>query len=257
MALGIIGTILFVLFLSRKDSLQPVDIKKPYVECWIILGWYISFMLFSTIWKGEGILANEFGKWLWFVIIPFILLLVVRGPQTDIIAVLRSVGFHRHRLGKAVLLGFLAFIFMIPFAVWSFSAAQQQKLLEIFQKPLNLLIVVPISFILAFITAGFTEEVFFRGIIQSRLAKVIGSEMHSCILVAFLFGIYHLPYAYFSPSWPTHGNIVWAISSVLTEQMVTGLLLGVLWLRTRNIAAPILFHSLVDTLAFITMLKFG
>jgi membrane protease YdiL (CAAX protease family) len=257
LGLGIAVTILLVLFLARKYSLQPVDINRPYLECWIIMGWYIGFMFLSAIWKGEGLLANEFGKWLWFVIIPLVLLLVVRGRKTDMIAVLRSVGFHRHGMGKAALLGFLASAFMSPFVVLSLPASQLQKILEILQKPLNLLIVFPISFLLAFITAGFTEELFFRGIMQSRLAKVTGSEMRSCILVAFLFGIYHLPYAYFSPSWPTHGNIAWALSSVLTEQMITGLLLGVLWLRTHNIAAPILFHSMVNTLAVITMLKFG
>lgn len=254
--LGSLVTLLLVLFLTRRSAPQFVDIKWPSVECWIIMGWYVGFMFLSTIWNGGGFLANEFGKWLWFVVMPFILLLVVRGRKPDVFAVLRSIGFQRSGIGRAVLLGFLAYICMLPFVIPALSDSQLQKILELLQNPLNLLIVFPISFLLALITAGFTEELFFRGMLQSRLAEVTGSEMRACILTAFLFGIYHLPYAYFLPSWPTHGNIAWAFSSVLTEQMITGLLLGVLWLRTRNMIAPILFHSLVNTLAMITMLKF-
>jgi membrane protease YdiL (CAAX protease family) len=39
--------------------------------------------------------------------------------------------------------------------------------------------------------------------------------------------------------------------------MITGLVLGILWLRTHNIAAPVLFHTLINTVAIMSMLKFG
>ena len=77
------------------------------------------------------------------------------------------------------------------------------------------------------------------------------------LITAFLFGIYHLPYAYFSADWPPHGDFVWGLSSVLAEQMVAGALLGILWWRTRNIAAPVLLHALVNTAAIMTSLNFG
>jgi membrane protease YdiL (CAAX protease family) len=253
----LLALIPLILFLTRRVSPQPVDIKRPSLECWIAIGWYLSYMLLSTIWKGEGILANEFGKWLWFVVLPLGLLVVARGRKPDVIAVLRSIGFHRHGMGKAVLLGFVIGVFINLIVIWFYPASELQKLWEILQKPLNLLIRLPIAFTLALITAGFTEEVLFRGIIQSRLARVTGSELRGCILAAFLFGIYHLPYAYFSPSWPTHGNLALAVSAVLTEQMITGVVLGVLWLRTHNLAAPMVFHALVNTLTILTMLKFG
>lgn len=253
----LLALIPFILLLTRRYSPQPVDIERPALECWIAISWYLIYMLLSTIWKGEGILAGEFGKWLWFVALPLGLLLIARGPKPDVIAVLRSVGFHRHGMGKAALVGLVVGVVINLIVIWFFPAAQLQKLMEIAQNPLNLLIRLPIAFALALITAGFTEEVLFRGILQSRLARVTGSEMRGCLLAAFLFGIYHLPYAYFSPSWPTHGNIALAVSAVLTEQMITGVVLGVLWLRTHNLAAPMIFHALVNTLAILTMLKFG
>jgi membrane protease YdiL (CAAX protease family) len=160
-------------------------------------------------------------------------------------------------MGKAALIGLVVGVVINLIVIWFLPASQLQRLLEIAQNPLKLLISLPIAFTLALITAGFTEEVFFRGIIQSRLARVTGSEMRGCLLAAFLFGIYHLPYAYFSPSWPTHGNIALAVSAVLTEQMITGVVLGVLWIRTHNLAAPMIFHALVNTLVILAMLKLG
>lgn len=221
------------------------------------IGWYLLFMLCSAIWKGEGFLSNEIGKWLWFVVVPLGLVWRARGiPKTTIAALLRSIGWRRQGLGTAVRLGFTAFLVVAPLAIWSFSATQQQKLWAVMQQPLKLFTLLPISFLLALFTAGITEEVFFRGIIQSRLAGAMGSEMRGCVITAFLFGIYHLPYAYFMTSWPTHGNFFWALSAVITEQAITGWLMGILWMRTRHLAASIVFHASVNTLAVLTMLKY-
>ena len=252
---AIILAVIVVLYLSRKLTPLPIEIHRPALECWIVLGWYCIFMLLSTLAKGEGILADEFGKWLWFIIIPILLVFILRGRSSNFREVLQSIGFRSHGLGKALFLGFLAYVAMVPVIPFIIPESQLLELQELFQEPLELLTLLPLSFLLSLVTAGFTEEIFFRGIIQSRLAKLMGSEMHSCLITAFLFGIYHLPYAYFLTSWPTHGNMLWAVSSVLAEQMVAGLLLGVLWLRTHNIAAPILFHALVNTAAIMTSIN--
>lgn len=254
-AAGIIIACLIVLFLVRRQIKLSVIIPNPALEWWIMAAWYAVFMLASALTEGEGIFANEFGKWLWFIILPLTALLIIRGRSVDFKSLLQSVGFHRQGIGKAMLTGLLAYVVMIPVVIFNMPFSQLQKLENVFHSPVKALLMLPVAFLFSLITAACTEEIFFRGILQSRLAKVMQSEMRACLITAFLFGIYHLPYAWFSSSWPSHGNFTWAFSSVLVEQMLSGLILGILWLRTRNIASPILFHGLVNTIAIITMIK--
>ncbi len=253
---GTILAIAVVVFLSRKQSPAALKIPRPVMQWCLVIGWYVVFMALSFITKGGGILANDIAKWLWFVILPLGLLWFVCGRNPNLASFLRSVGLHRQGLGKALLLGFVAFIILLPFILMSMPASQLTKIHNIFRQPLQAAVIIPDSFLLLLFTAGFTEEIFFRGILQSRLAKVMKSEIRSCLIIAVLFGLYHLPYAYFSVDWQSHGNIVWAIASVLTEQTIAGLVLGVLWMRTRNLGASVLLHVLIDLLPAITMLHF-
>lgn len=222
-----------------------------------MLAYYAAFMVLATLTKGEGILANEFAKWVWFVILPILVLFLLRGRLRGLAGLLRSIGLRRQGLGKALLLGLLGYAAFVPALPFLLPATQIDRLKEILEQPVQFALLLPASFLLSLVTAATTEETFFRGILQSRLSRLVGSELRSCLVTAFLFGVYHLPYAYFSSSWPTHGNLLWAVSSVLAEQMMMGLILGVLWLRTHNIAAPVLLHALVNTIAIMTMLKFG
>ena len=253
---GTILAIALVIFLSRKQSPAALKITRPAMEWWVALGWYAGYMILSIVTKGGGILANDIVKWLWFVILPLGLLWFVRRRNRNLASFLRSVGLRRQGLGKSLLLGLLAFIILLPFILMSMPAAQLTKIHDILRQPLQAAFIIPVSFLLLLFTAGFTEEMFFRGILQSRLAKVMKSEMRSCLITAFLFGLYHLPYAYFLSDWPTHENFTRAIASVLTEQMLAGLVLGVLWMRTHNLASSILLHTLIDLLPAMTMLHF-
>ena len=57
------------------------------------------------------------------------------------------------------------------------------------------------------LTAGFTEEFFFRGFLQTRLEVLTRSRVAAVLLASICFGLYHLPYAYFNPAWPSAGDI--------------------------------------------------
>jgi membrane protease YdiL (CAAX protease family) len=254
--LGTILAVAVVVFLSRKQSPVILETPQPAMEWWVVFGWYAGYMILGIVTKGGSILANDLAKWLWFVILPLGLLWFARGRSSNLASFLRSVGLRRQGLGKALLSGLLAFVILLPFILMSMPAAQLTKIHDILRQPLQALFIIPVSFLLLLFTAGFTEEMFFRGILQSRLAKVMKSEMRSCLITAFLFGLYHLPYAYFLSDWPTHGNFTWAIASVMTEQMIAGLILGVLWMRTRNLTSSILLHTLIDLLPAMTMLHF-
>jgi membrane protease YdiL (CAAX protease family) len=252
---AIIVASLLVLFFTRKTVPTLGKMQRPTLESWVMLGYYLVFLILSFITQGGGLFGGEFSKWLWFIALPILLVFLFSLPQKHIASLFQSIGLRSQGLKKAVLLAFLSyavFVFIIPIIL---PESQWQTLQTLFHTPLKLVVLIPLSFLFSLMTAAFTEEVFFRGILQTRLSIIFRSEIRSCLSVAFLFGIYHLPYAFYLTSWPTHGNMIWAISSVLAEQMMAGLLLGILWFRTRNLAAPILFHALVNTAAIMTSIN--
>ena len=106
------------------------------------------------------------------------------------------------------------------------------------------------------ITAGFTEEFFFRGFLQTRIVRATNSRLFGVAAASIMFGLYHLPYAYLNPNWPSHGDLTAAISMVLSEAVLMGIILGVLFEKTNNnLMACVLMHSLFNALPAVAMLK--
>jgi membrane protease YdiL (CAAX protease family) len=64
----------------------------------------------------------------------------------------------------------------------------------------------PLSFGLMLLTAGFTEEFFFRGFLLGRLLDANMRAWPAVLCSAAAFALYHLPYAYFNPNWPSAGE---------------------------------------------------
>ncbi|MDH3297399.1 MAG: CPBP family intramembrane metalloprotease [Gemmatimonadota bacterium] len=116
----------------------------------------------------------------------------------------------------------------------------------------------PVALAFLLMTAGFTEEFFFRGVIQTRLGTVWHSRVGAVLVTSVLFGLYHIPYAYFNSNWPSHGDWGSAISSAMGQGIVGGLILGAVYERSdRNLIASVVVHSLINALPAMTMIKFG
>ncbi|HSL25313.1 MAG TPA: hypothetical protein VLA54_03455 [Acidimicrobiia bacterium] len=69
--------------------------------------------------------------------------------------------------------------------------------------------------------------------------------------------VFSISLYYYSDFEPTHGDFLWSLSAVISEQAVFGVLLGVLWMRMRNLTAPVLVHAFVLALAFMTTVHIG
>lgn len=120
-------------------------------------------------------LVNQFTNWFFLVIVPFSLLLIARGRGLALRATLRSVGITRTGLKNSLRLSAIMAPLSIP--VLYVVGDQQRAAIEmVFQKPLQALVSFLVSFPLALLTAGFGEEFFFRGVLQPRLARCLGSE---------------------------------------------------------------------------------
>ena len=91
------------------------------------------------------------------------------------------------------------------------------------------------EFALISIAAGFGEELFFRGLLQSGLAEELAGPYRLILAVGIasvVFGVCH-----------------WLNSAYALMATLTGIYLGALLLATENLLAPIAAHALYDFLA--------
>lgn len=213
---------------------------------------YFLLYLAYLFWRREG----ELWHWVSLVLGPFLLVLALHGRAGgSLVSALGSLGLRRGNLRGGlrvtlvlgVILGFVQ-LFLSRSGTVALDAFHSGRALYLF----------PLAFVLMLFTAGFTEELFFRGFLQTRLEALTGSRWWGLGLASLLFGLYHLPYAYFNPQWPSAGDWGAALGASLGEGIPGGLVLGGLYLFSRrNLLAPILLHTLVDTFPAMGLIRFG
>lgn len=91
---------------------------------------------------------------------------------------------------------------------------------------------------------GFFEEFLFRGALQTRLAHLLAPGW-AIAAQALLFGLWHLE----ANTRMMQGDLLAGLSVCLLSQTVSGLWLGLIFQRTRNLVAPSVVH--------VTMNAFG
>lgn len=257
LGLGVLVLIGTALFATRRQPSSAPDVAQPRAEFWSLLIWYglVGLLAILTLRRHLEV-VNEFTNWLFLVLVPVVGLVLVRRRGPALRTLWRSTGLTRTGLVPAIRLAALIGLFSVP--LLALVSPQQRAALRMFlQQPTWAVVAFLVSFTLALLTAGFVEEFFFRGLVQSRAAAYLGSEWRGILVASFLFGLFHLPMYYYSTFEPTHGNWVWALSSCIAELGMVGLLLGVLWARTHNLAASILVHALINALAMMASLRIG
>ena len=256
LATGVVIVSAVVLVLFRGQIPHPVDTVRSRIELWLALMWFLGVYVLAAFTDAHGMeVVNGFTNWLFLFLVPLGFLRAVRGGSLR--ETLSSAGLTRCGLGTALKMMLLTVLLFLPVILGSVNGEQREEILAVFFTPARLAIVFPVSFVLALLLAGFTEEFFFRGVLQSRLAVVTGSEMRGLVVASLLFGVLHFPHAYFLSTWPTHENLVWSLATVMTEYAITGVLLGVLWIKTHNLAASALVHSFVNALVLMTSIRIG
>lgn len=197
---------------------------------------------------------SELLHWLSLVIIPLLIVVVVNEPGTRAPStVLASFGLRpgnlKRGVGWAILLGLTFSVFQT--FLTSKSAEIQELILS--GKALYLY---PITFLLMMMMAGFTEEFFFRGFLQTRVETLVRSKWIAVLIVTLLFGVYHLPYAYFNPNWPSAGNWGAAWAAAMGNGVPGGLVLGILYVKSeRNLVACAVLHTMINSVWAMTAIK--
>ena len=104
------------------------------------------------------------------------------------------------------------------------------------------------------VEAGLVEEVFFRVILQSRLAAVTRSQAAGIFLSALVFGLAHAPGLWLRGAGTIEGlggapSLPVSIAYSVTTMALGGIVFGILWMRTRNWLLIVALHGLADALS--------
>jgi membrane protease YdiL (CAAX protease family) len=116
-----------------------------------------------------------------------------------------------------------------------------------------LAVAAPLCFAWLIVEVGVVEEFFFRVLLQERLAAELRSPWGGLVVAALLFGLVHAPGFYLrtaatQESLGAHPSLLMAIGYSIVLTSLTGLFLGILWMRTRNFAVLVIVHAASDLL---------
>ena len=200
---------------------------------------------------------SEFEHYLGLVLVPLAGLWWVAG-RPGLRRFLASIGLRRSRwrsgLGTALAVGLA--VQVLPLM----GAPNRARLADALAIPGGwILPIVALPFLL--VTVAFTEEVFFRGILQTRFSDTLGSGWAGIAVTTVAFAAYHVPYAYLNPYWPSAGDLSHAIRLSVLNAGIGGVLLGWVFMRwRRNLLAPMLVHAMIDWIPgtiLLSEIKFG
>lgn len=97
--------------------------------------------------------------------------------------------------------------------------------------------VLPRTLLSHFLQNGFTEEFLFRGALQTRLAQLIGDGW-SLVVSSLVFGAVH----WGSTTRMTGGDYLAGLAVTVVLQACSGLVFGLMFMRTRSLIAPTVAH---------------
>lgn len=231
--------LIFIVFKNQKTEGIKEESKKKTAVC---LSWLLLYFLLSMISCAFNInIISETSNWLFLVLFP--LLLMAGFRKENVIKTLKETGLKRFN-NKTVLRILLVCILYMGCIILVFSLSEDTP--DILTIALKMSVKFPVFFFLMVITAAFTEEFFFRGMIQRLLMDSLKRPYTAILLTSILFGLYHFPFAFYL--WDeTAGSAVDSLKTILTDQAVTGYALGLIYYKSnRNLWSSIILHAVTN-----------
>jgi membrane protease YdiL (CAAX protease family) len=221
-------------------------------EQWLAPSYFLLYLAY-LFWRQE----SELLHWVSLVAIPVFLVMALarERPRPSWVSILVGFGLRRGNLARGFVLTLVLGVALGLVQV--FMSRSGPAALEAFETG-RAFYLLPLTFVLLLFLAGFTEEFFFRGFLQTRLEALFKSKIWALAITSFFFGVYHLPYAFSNPNWPSAGDWGAAWGASLGQGIPAGLIFGGLYLYTRkNLLACIVLHALVDAFPAMGMIRFN
>lgn len=159
--------------------------------------------------------------------------LVLGDQRTSFFGLHRSVPYRGWALAAAF---FVASLPVVAYSLWWNQQLDLPELLQGMEEGANRLLEAiftfdswlefPLTFLAVAIAPAIGEELIFRGILQKQLERGTGSGWLAVLLTAAIFSAIHLQFAGFVP------------------RFLLGVILGAIYLWTRNLWVPIVIHLL-------------
>jgi membrane protease YdiL (CAAX protease family) len=236
--------------LSTK-SIQSFSLARPILMCIILfliavfIRWIDSFILRWDELLGELILTKSLGfalvaAWVW-----------ATGRK------LRDIGLQTNHLGWSLAVGAVTTLcaFVVGYSVEFLLAAQQGARPEFQLGAIDPKMGVTggTLFALWLVSANFVnsfmEEGLFRGV-MGRLARIRLGFWQANWFQAFMFSIWHLPWVlkyYLLGEIETGGEIASSVFLNSVPQLLIGIIYGYFFLKTGNLWAPWIAHTLSNS----------
>jgi membrane protease YdiL (CAAX protease family) len=239
--------------LTRGADAPAVAVKRPAFESaavLVYLGFYAVFFLVygmsaarQALPPGQAqevlVLALKLGV---HVALPCIVLWLLGERLKPLFqAGLRGGAFWRTLLVMGAI--FVALLSVISPSLENIHAAHASLA--------TLVWIAPVSFIWIAVEAGLNEEFLFRAVLQTRLSAWLRSPVAGVVLTALLFGLAHAPGLYLRggpelDGWSSDPLVVAAGTIATLSPM--GLLLGLIYARTKSLLLVVLLHGAIDVL---------
>lgn len=186
-------------------------------------------------------IINEATNWLFLVLFPVLFIAVLR--KESVIGILGETGLKRFDPGNAIRT-LLVCILYTGVILLVFSLSDQAS--DILTSIPKILAKLPVYFCIMLLTAAFTEEFFFRGILQRYLINALKRPYTAILFASILFGLYHFPFAFYL--WDeTSGNILHSLSAIMINQAVTGYAFGFIYYKSnKNLWSSIILHAFTN-----------
>lgn len=228
--------IVLILVIFRKQEVEFTE--EPKTEIIFCISWFLFYTILAFISCAFSVnIINEASNWLFLVLFP--LLIIVQLKKEKIIEILKEIGLKRMEIKQIIKILLLCLIYMgVISLVFCLGG-------ETFNIP-KMLIKFPVYFCVMLFTAAFTEEFFFRGIVQRYLMNSLKRPYIAILLAGVLFGLYHFPFAFYQ--WEeTAGSVVNSLKLIMTNQAVSGYAFGFLYYKSnKNLWSSIILHAFTN-----------
>jgi membrane protease YdiL (CAAX protease family) len=234
---------------AESTAPEP-DVKQEALWAVVYFAFYLGYLFLS--------LENEFLHWFSLVALPFTAIVLSRRKKLGAWSLrdaFSTVGLRRGNMSTGIWWAIVVGLMLS--ALQLVLSRNSGEILNLFSSG-RALYLFPLSVVLMLFTAGTTEEFFFRGVLQTRLQQRLRSNIYAVVITSVLFGLYHLPYAFLNPRWPSHGNWPEAFGAAFGQGVPMGLILGFMYTRTKNnLIACILVHALINSFPAMLFIKIG
>ena len=233
----------FCIWITRKCIPNKITIKHPRIETIHTLSWFCFWLILYVLcgdWLMQHVwISNLLGFWLLLVILPGLYLLYRQYDLKEM-----GLSFGQIKQNLWVSLCVCLFIGAILILLTPGGKFITSGTLPVYKLTITLFI----AFGYGFFFAGFFEEFFFRSVLQTRMTSFSRSPVSGIAIASLIFGLYHFPFQFFGDG-AASGIVGLSLANVLTEQMISGPIFGILWYRTRSLIVPVIVHSFIDAIS--------